>query len=699
VKTESYTDVQALFYGFSYDIPFLGFFFILLALNPFRFIRGSIAALLTLLYFLDTSLLLNINTHLNISDIFKYREELKLVSLFLGLEEYLVFIVCLRAFFASKICLRKSSTLLVGALCTLTLFLQPLIPEYFSSNAFLLSDYQTFKPLRSYFPETQTLSEKSAMQPSEIKLRKFPKRVILIIVESLSSSISYRSGGVLNLLPKLDQFSEAGTLYPNVYASYLDSEGGLISLLTGKLPVPYTGVHFSLYRSFRFKNSLVNAYNEEGLSTAFITNGKLRFIDKDIFLKDTGFQRIYGPENVKELRFKVDDHHYPSDQKLFASVRNIFSHDISGENDFFLAIATGESHLPYTDERGNRVSREKVWNTVDTEITRFLEWLETTKFFENGVVAITSDHRRMQPVTSSEFHQYSESAPYRIPLILLGKNVKSGQIRRTVIAQHDILPELSSLVDYNYQEPDWLVIPDRFTVFEGFMIGKKDNYSAFFSVDRFKNRIPFNFRGRKFRWAEKPPALKPALEIEHKVTSLKSSYASFSQSGFLESRCEEEVPNNDFFRAQGLPSGSVYKGLHVSQLSQLQGLSDQTVLKKQIPLISGKETETLYTDSNGPLTILLHGSIVVSNGGDFEFRLYSAGEFCFYINQDLVYDRVSRSDFLPTRFEVSLESGNNSFNYVFTARRKGRWSSLKWRRKGERVWKDFESSPNGLIIQ
>ena len=79
-------------------------------------------------------------------------------------------------------------------------------------------------------------------------------------------------------------------------------------------------------------------------------------------------------------------------------------------------------------------------------VLEFISNLEKINFFDEGLLIVTSDQRWTARVTTEEIARYGDSAPNRIPLLLIGRQVVPGYIDTRFVHQSDLIVKLPELL-------------------------------------------------------------------------------------------------------------------------------------------------------------------------------------------------------------------------------------------------------------
>jgi phosphoglycerol transferase MdoB-like AlkP superfamily enzyme len=89
---------------------------------------------------------------------------------------------------------------------------------------------------------------------------------------------------------------------------------------------------------------------------------------------------------------------------------------------YFLAMQTISSHEPYETPYGK--GEESTIKYVDKSIFDFYQSLEREHFFDNGILIILADHRKIDNASNAEKEKYGQTTPSRILGTIVGKGIK-----------------------------------------------------------------------------------------------------------------------------------------------------------------------------------------------------------------------------------------------------------------------------------
>ena len=275
--------------------------------------------------------------------------------------------------------------------------------------------------------------------------------IILLIVESLSSSDSMRFGGIYDKFPELDRLSSEGLIATNCLAQGQSTDFGLVALLTELVPLQYPNSSYDVFMLAKNQSNVIQKYKEHGYNLAFWASTNISFRGQKEFIRSLGFQSIMDTSELSFLKGDRSGAFFYSvpDERLYETA---LSHFTTLKEPYLLVLETMSSHEPILGS-----VPEETWKYVDHELSGFIKNLRKLSY--DGIIIITGDHRKRAPPTKQEWDKFGESAPYRIPLVILGPGVQAGSIIREPLAQSDMLLNLAKLIKGTAPKDDFIVVP------------------------------------------------------------------------------------------------------------------------------------------------------------------------------------------------------------------------------------------------
>ena len=275
--------------------------------------------------------------------------------------------------------------------------------------------------------------------------------VILVMVESLSGYHSKLYGGALDATPKLDALATMrGSWFADFHANGFTTDGGMIALLTGLTPVPAIGRYSSVDAFAGYSDrtqSVPTLLGRHGYYSTFFTTGDLGFVDKNRWLAAIGFDHFEGAESGFYEGRERGIFGAARDALLFDRFVAWYANERDPARPFFASLLTVTTHPPFVNPETGLADEEGVFREVDSAIAGLHSYLDEHKFFDNGVLLVSGDHRAMTPIGADEYQREGEAAFSRVPMYAWGA-AKPSDVRVEGIFQHsDLLPSLADLVE------------------------------------------------------------------------------------------------------------------------------------------------------------------------------------------------------------------------------------------------------------
>lgn len=400
------------------------------------FLRTA-AVLLILFYLGDLVVLKNFGIRILFTSVQQYGQDTGLVweqlEQFLGGTWPLILkLLILAAFFASILFpIRKPNRLLIIAysffiFLATTAALLPWKVDYV--NSWIIQNYLN---ANLFVPQARTYSAAAKQdifaQADEVQQcsrgLSNSKNVIILLVESWSPYQSQLFSGLNNWTPELDSIAQQAVIYPDMHANGFSTNTGLIGLLGGvRVYAPFAHI-FRFAVAFRsawgIGDTLPELFNSNGYHTAFLTTGPLSFSSKGPWLKDIGFAETDDNQNS----------FYESWEKVqfgAATDEALYNHSLEwisarpDEQPWMLTLETVSTHQPYLHPETGKPDLEGVFRFADHQAGNFIQTLQATNYFDDGILLVMGDHRSMTPMTDQEDQLLGQAAFSKVPFFILG---------------------------------------------------------------------------------------------------------------------------------------------------------------------------------------------------------------------------------------------------------------------------------------
>lgn len=285
-----------------------------------------------------------------------------------------------------------------------------------------------------------------AALPDSVKEANARKNVILIVVESLNSSVINAEVAGRKVVPTL-----AGLASAESSVSALDvktevrqggSGDGQLILNTGLLPL------------HRFSTSILLGSKNTFPSLARMLNRKsslVIFADANQSWNETGtFNNLGFNRNMCNKEYQDLLHRLGSDAAMFAMADSMIA---TLKEPFFLELLTTSMHIPFDDPEVPEsmipdwinadshlhpmmVNYFRMVNYFDTALGQFIESLKSRGLYDNTMIFIVSDH-------SQDILHESDTQPES--MVFIGANTGIAQKINRRVKQTDIFPTILQL--------------------------------------------------------------------------------------------------------------------------------------------------------------------------------------------------------------------------------------------------------------
>lgn len=277
------------------------------------------------------------------------------------------------------------------------------------------------------------------------------KSVILIVVESLSLYHSKLQSGIMDATPGLDALAQENSYLSEFHANGFTTDGGLISLLTGHVPLPSVGRYESMQAYTGFEKPQHEAFQrleKRGYGTQFFTTGNLGFLGKGKWLSGLGFSHVEGSENPFYAKLPRGGFDEAGDHALYKRYLQWYDSERKTEENFS-ALLTVTTHPPFLIPGTDKMDELSAFRYADQEVSDFVRELKKRNYFEDGIVIIMGDHRSMTPRRKGEWELLNEGAVSRVPAIVIGSSGLPHGPTPGRWQQTDFLPSLLYMAGLN----------------------------------------------------------------------------------------------------------------------------------------------------------------------------------------------------------------------------------------------------------
>ena len=274
------------------------------------------------------------------------------------------------------------------------------------------------------------------------------RNVVVITVESLSTSFLTSYGCEQDLTPNLDSIIDRSLVFDNMYAVGNRTVRGLEAL---SLCVPPSAGESIIKR----KNNRVGGrsvgdlFGREGYKVRFFYGGDSYFDNMGDFFSHNGYE-------VTDRQLLIDNEITFSniwgvcDEDMYKKILTVLDEDAKAGLPFYAQLLTVSNHRPFTypdgkiTYEGKAQSREAAVKYTDFAIGQFLCLAATKSWFNNTLFVFIADHQASSAgKTSIPVHRY------HIPCFVYAPQLVAPQHVTTLCSQIDIIPTVLALLHYS----------------------------------------------------------------------------------------------------------------------------------------------------------------------------------------------------------------------------------------------------------
>lgn len=295
--------------------------------------------------------------------------------------------------------------------------------------------------------------KRRAVPAQSIGLKKRPKHVVLIVMESFSGRFCGALGAPFGATPNFDKLADSGVFFTHAFSAGTHTAQGVFTTLCSWPNLP---VHESVMKMPLGQQpflSLPAILNKEGFQTMYLNNGLLSWDNKLGFFRNQGMQKFVGRSDYINPTF-MDENWGVSDRDLFDRAL-LECDDAAGTGrPFFAVILTLTNHAPFNlpavdglapiSSGGEQNMRLNGMHYADWALGRFMDEARTKPWFNDTLFVLLGDHGFGIPPVLTEVNLLH----MHVPLLFYGPGIFADPPeRRSVVAGHlDILPTILGLL-------------------------------------------------------------------------------------------------------------------------------------------------------------------------------------------------------------------------------------------------------------
>lgn len=270
--------------------------------------------------------------------------------------------------------------------------------------------------------------------------------IVLAVVESLSAYHSRLFSGLNDYTPQLDALARRGAYFTRFHANGYSTEGGLIALLTGRVPIPTAGRTGTALAFTTVEGDFHRRLTAHGYDTTFFTTGDLGFGARERWLRDIGIEWTEGADSPYYAGMPRGSFDAAEDGALVERFLHWHA-ERRTKRPFMATLLTVATHPPFYSPTTGGMDEARRFHDVDAALGHLARTLERRGFFEAGMLLVVGDHRAMTPISAAELGRLGREAPVSIPFIAVGRTGLPAGEQRGDFQQTDLIPSLRFVVE------------------------------------------------------------------------------------------------------------------------------------------------------------------------------------------------------------------------------------------------------------
>ncbi len=278
-----------------------------------------------------------------------------------------------------------------------------------------------------------------ARADSRLVLKRQPKHLVLVSVESLSAEFLGTHGSKLGLTPKLDALMAQGVQFDAMFATGTRTVRGLEALSLGVPPVPGQ----SIVRRDANDNlaMLGNLLSKQGFQSLFVYGGYGYFDNMSAYFSVNGHEVVDRTAIAKE-KIIFENAWGVADEVIFDHTLSAIDKTVASGARAFAHVMTTSNHRPYTypADRIDIASpggRNGAVKYTDWAIGKFIDDARQKPWFNDTLFVIIADH-----CSSVAGKVKLPVGDYHIAAMLYGPQFVAPGHYRGVASQIDLPPTL-----------------------------------------------------------------------------------------------------------------------------------------------------------------------------------------------------------------------------------------------------------------
>ena len=263
--------------------------------------------------------------------------------------------------------------------------------------------------------------------------------VILVFAESLSA-IDSANMWWNNNMPGFDKIQRNWITFNNFVTNWTTSDTAHIATLLWVVPLINMRLWNTPYSWYKLKmQALPEFLNNQWYFTTFISAASLDFLNQRDFLSWAKFQKIIWEEEFSKN--KTYTFESAPDGDLYDRVLQ----EVQTQTwKYFIGLQTISFHKPYNTPYWD--TQELALKYSDDELYRFYQELDKLWFFDNWILIIVWDHRKMEAAEEWEYDIFWPNRYTRSVATVVWSWIQAWMLKGTLVQHTDFYNSLKRLL-------------------------------------------------------------------------------------------------------------------------------------------------------------------------------------------------------------------------------------------------------------
>ena len=312
----------------------------------------------------------------------------------------------------------------------------------------VMDDNQAIANMKNYLHVNQSFSSPIARKVS-FEGSPHKANVVIVLIESLSTSKMGRYNPGLLLTPFLDSLAAVSTTFDNVYTAGVHTYNGVFSTLYGMPALMQNKPTTSSATASLTFSGLPNILDKEGYQNIFFCPNAKEFDNLEGFFRGNGIKKVIDekdfPENTIVNGWGVSDHY------LFGQSMYRLDSMAANNSPFFATFLTIATHSPYTIPQHIPFKAEssdavdQAYEYADWSLQQFMKAAASKPWYANTIFVFIGDHGQNFDKTYEMPLSYHHS-----PLIIYKPWDKEAKTIDALGLQIDVFPTVLGMLQIPY---------------------------------------------------------------------------------------------------------------------------------------------------------------------------------------------------------------------------------------------------------